>query len=382
MSTPAHPDLVDAGWSDVLAWLPDNLDDLAKRTFGFRRRGKIQSAADLLRIAMAYAALDFSLRSVATWMATHGLGDVSDVAILGRLQRAEGFLAAVLAKLLSSRLQPSPTPPVRYRIRLLDATCLSAPGSVGAEWRAHASYDVATGQIDRIELTDERGGENLSRAGAREGDVVLGDRGYGHARRMLELREGGAHFVVRIGHGMVPLTDCAGTALDPLAFARRRRPKAGRPPRVEAADVFLRDDRQRDHPLRLVVVRKSAEATRKDRAKIAKQASRKGKKPTQRTLDAAAYAFVLTSLPASDADAATVAELYRVRWQVELAFKRWKSIFDLDRLRAYDPNLARAYIYAKLIGACLADTLACTARAFSPWGVPLSPLHLAALRVA
>ena len=142
--------------------------------------------------------------------------------------------------------------------------------------------------------------------------------------------------------------------------------------------MFLRDDVDRAYPFRLVVVRKSEEATRRDRVKIQKEATRKGKAPTRRTLDAAAFAFLITSIPAAHADAATVAELYRVRWQVELNFKRWKSIFDLDRLRAYDPDLARAYIYAKLIAACLADTLARSARAFSPWGVPTSPLTLAA----
>ena len=143
---------------------------------------------------------------------------------------------------------------------------------------------------------------------------------------------------------------------------------AGRPPRVECADVFVRDDVSQAYPFRLVVVRKSAEATRKDREKIRKEASRKGQQPTQRTLDAAAFAFLITSVPAVHADGATLAELYRVRWQVELNFNRWKSIFDLDRLRADDPALARAYIYAKLIAACLADTRARSARAFSPLG--------------
>ena len=68
----------------------------------------------------------------------------------------------------------------------------------------------------------------------------------------------------------------------------------------------------------------------------------------------------------------------RARWQVELNVKRWKSIFDLHWFRAYDPDLARAYIYAKLIASCLAGTLARSARAFSPWGVPTSPFTLAA----
>lgn len=70
----------------MLEWLPRNLDEMVKEEFGFRRRGKIRSAADIVRIAMAYSVLDFSLRSSATWMVTHGLGDISDVAVLGRLR--------------------------------------------------------------------------------------------------------------------------------------------------------------------------------------------------------------------------------------------------------------------------------------------------------
>lgn len=370
-------DLVNAGWNDVLAWLPPDLDELAKTEFGFRRRGAIRGAADLLRIAMTYAVLDFSLRSSATWMATHGLGDVSDVAVLGRLRRSQGFLGRVLAKLLAARVHWGREPALPYRVRLIDATCISAPGADGAEWRVHATYDMATGGIDRIELTDDKGGENLSRAAAGPGDLIVADRGYAHASRLLELFTAGASFLVRTGHSALPMVTSDGQPFDPLAFAKRRRKKPGRPPTVEAAEVFLRDDVAREHAVRLIVVRKSADATRRDREKIVKEAKRKGKEPTQRTLDAAAFAFLVTNVPAERADAATLAELYRVRWQVELNFKRWKSIFDLDRLRADDPDLARSYIYAKLIAACLADTLTRAVRAFSPWGVPTSAHVLA-----
>ena len=51
MSTAVHADLVDTAWHDVLDWLPPNLDEMAREEFGFRRRGKIRSAADVLRIA-------------------------------------------------------------------------------------------------------------------------------------------------------------------------------------------------------------------------------------------------------------------------------------------------------------------------------------------
>jgi len=372
-----HADLVEDAWLDVLDTLPDNLDEMAREEFGFHRRGQIQTGADVLRLCMAYGVLDLSLRSTAAWLASRRLGDISDVAVLGRLRRSWPFLGRLLGKMLEPRLRFEPAPRLKYRVRVIDATCLSAPGAEGAEWRVHATYDVARGGVGRVGLTDEKGGEQLGRASAGPGEILVADRGYAHASRVAEVREAGGHVLVRVGHSAVPLVDAAGAELDPLAYARRKRPRAGRPRRVESTTGFLRDDAAREFPVRLVVVRKTAEATRLARKKATKESRKKGKKPRQRTLDAAAFVFLLTTLPREEADDVTVAELYRVRWQVELAFKRWKSIFDLDRLRAFDPDLARAYILAKLIAATIADTLARQARAFSPWGVRLAPLHMA-----
>ena len=91
------------------------------------------------------------------------------------------------------------------------------------------------------------------------------------------------------------------------------------------------------------------------------------------------FAFLLSSVPNRDAPDEMMAELYRVRWQIELAFKRWKSILRIANLRGDDPDLSRAYVYAKLIGAVLADTMARQWRAFSPYGVPIPLGRLATL---
>lgn len=48
-------------------------------------------------------------------------------------------------------------------------------------------------------------------------------------------------------------------------------------------------------------------------------------------------------------------ELYRLRWRIELAFKRLKSLLRLDRLPAHDKDLARAWIFSHLIAALLIE---------------------------
>jgi hypothetical protein len=378
--TASIPDLLSSGaWADVVAWLPRNLDALAASSHGFQRRRAIKTPADFIRVAMAYSVLDLSLRAVAAWCSDHSIGELSDVAVLGRLRRGWPFLKAVFEELIAAQMREAPRAGPQRRIRLIDATTLSHPGSSGADWRLHATYDPAQGVVDGVELTDGRGGEHLGRVPLRPGDLVVADRGYAHEERIREAREAGADVLVRIGHSAVPMVDKDGTVVDPLQFAVRRRSAAGRPPRAESRGVYLRSDTRRALPLRLIVVRKSREAAERDRRRIEQVARRKGKIPMARTLAACRFAFLLTSVPEAEASDATMADLYRLRWQIELTFKRWKSLLGLAGLRADDPDLARAYIYAKLIAAALADRMTRQWRAFSPYGLPVRDGDLASL---
>ena len=56
------------------------------------------------------------------------------------------------------------------------------------------------------------------------------------------------------------------------------------------------------------------------------------------------YMMYLTSLPRDELDAVAVADLYRIRWQIELAFKRMKSLMGMSRAPAKDAALLRCWI--------------------------------------
>ena len=119
------------------------------------------------------------------------------------------------------------------------------------------------------------------------------------------------------------------------------------------------------------MLRKSEEAAEQTRQKIRQEARKKGCQVDARTLEAAGYIFLFTSLPAEQLKAGEVMELYRFRWQVELAFKRLKSLWDFGSVPVKDPDLARTYIYAKLLIAVLVEDLTETLRSHSPWGFRL-----------
>src|SRR5258708_7426514 len=110
--------------------------------------------------------------------------------------------------------------------------------------------------------------------------------------------------------------------------------------------------------LRLIIRRKDPEQAEAELKRLLKDAKKRGKQPDPRSLEAAKYILLLTSLPASAFPPADILTLYRFRWQIELAFKRFKSLAGLDMLPAKKPELARAWIYARLIVAIIAEQIA------------------------
>ena len=73
-----------------------------------------------------------------------------------------------------------------------------------------------------------------------------------------------------------------------------------------------------------------------------------------------------TTAPRERLDRATVLEIYRLRWQIELLFKRLKSLLDFDELPAHTEPLVRAWLLARLLAAALADRFVNIEPAFPP----------------
>ena len=173
-------------------------------------------------------------------------------------------------------------------------------------------------------------------------------------------------FIVRLNWACVPLTDQSGEPFD-IVDAVRSIPEAA----VCEFNLRLKPDPRRNVPalpVRVVAVRKSEAAAGESRKKLLKMASKKQSTPDPRALEMAAYVVVITSLASNRLAAADVLEIYRFRWQVELVFKRMKSLLDLDGLPAKDPDLARTFIYSKILAALLLDDFTQAFVSFSPWG--------------
>lgn len=354
-------------WKSLLDTLPSgfDLEQTLRESGALVRRREIRSAEVLLRLILVYSLSGWSLRSTAAWAQAHDVAHVSDVALLKRLRKAAPWVGQLLGAKLAERAGESPRP-MPYRLRLVDATTASAPGSKGTDYRVHLGFDLASLRIDRIEVTGAQGGESYSRLEIGQGDLILADRGYCHRHGLAAVRQAGADFLVRINWQNLPLQDSQQQRLDLVQLLEQ----------VQGSEVLdlevttVADTRRgiAALPVRLIVARKPEKAAEAERRRIRREASRKGRKADPRTLKAAAYFFVLTSVPRQDLSAQQALDLYRLRWQIEMAFKRIKGLLHLGDLPVKDPQLAHSYLCAKLLATLMLEDLTQDFLAFSPSG--------------
>jgi hypothetical protein len=346
--------LTDRDWSGLLARLPAGLDlaGTARSEGAFARARGVPSVEALLRLALVYATTPLSLRATVAWAAAAGVAVLSDVALLYRLQRLEGWLGAILAALLGEVVR-APGQLARP-VQIVDATSLGWPGPrKGVAWRIHARLELAPTRFSGLVLTDGSGAERLDRFTPTPGAIVLADRCYARHGGMAAVWSAGADLVVRYGLSSSAVREPGGARVTLNGVLRR----PALPDRLDLP-VELPGPDGRWHPGRLLLVRRPAASAAKSRARIDRKARKRGGTATLKQQRAADWLVLLTTLAAGDWPVERVMDLYRLRWQIELAFKRLKSQTRLADLHAKDPQLARACILAKLILALLVDQLA------------------------
>ena len=361
---------------DILDYLPEvkahlpvgfDLEQTARARGAFTRAREVKNAATLLRLALAYGACGMSLRETCAWAGAAGIASLSDPSLIERLCKAAPWLGDIVAALIARQAKMPGGRWAGYRLRALDATTICEPGADRATWRLHVGYDLASGQVDHVELTDGSGAESLRRLPHRPGDIVLADRGYAKPRDLRPVIEHGADFIVRTGWNALRLVHPDGTAFDLFAALAAQTAPEGE---VAVGVVEDKKDKKAAEPLilRLLIRRKSLQEAKAEQKRLLKEAKKRGKKPDPRTLEAANYILLLSSLPGAAFSAADVLALYRFRWQIELAFKRMKSLAHLDELAAKKPELAQAWIYARLIAILIAEQCAGQVPESSPSG--------------
>jgi hypothetical protein len=346
--------LLNADWQATVERLGGaaNLSTSARESAAFLRPRGVPDAIIMLRLVLAYCLGHRGLRLTAAWAAASGLADISNVALLYRLQQCGRWLEYLVGWMLAQHT----TAVTQGRlIRIIDAT--TVPKAARAErcrngvWRIHSAFDLPSECFGHLVLTEQDGGEQLDRIPVVKDEIRLADAGFVQPRRMAAVLDQGADIVVRIAWRNGRWLDMEGKPFDFVAaFQGAKNGLIDQP-------IWLHQSPGARLNLRLVGVKLPPEAQEAARRRARRAAQKAGYTLSDDGLLAANWVLLATSLSAETFAATDVLALYRLRWRVELAFKRLKSVIGLKRPPGTDKRSARAFILAHLLMILLLEPL-------------------------
>ena len=130
-------------------------------------------------------------------------------------------------------------------------------------------------------------------------------------------------------------------------------------------------------PCRLMAVRVPEEVANQRRRKIRADSRRRGRTPSKRQLTLAGWTVLVSSIPPELLTLDEAFVLMRIRWQIELIFKLWKSHGHIDEWRSEKPWRILCEVYAKVLAMVIQHWILLS----GCWQYPDRSLHKAAQTV-
>jgi len=350
----------DEGWQALRRHLPEQYKQLAiehRQLLIQYGNAKIRDADTLLRFILLHVGANLPLRQTVAVMAEAGGPSLSPMRLHKKMARAAPYLRALVERLVSWPTEGAPEQWGGYVLSAVDATVVCGPGAVGTDARIHTKLRVADVSLAAVEVTDETGGETFCRFAWESGELAVADRAYFTPRGIQHVLDAGADVLVRYRLDGVALQDDRGEALDVLDAVTHLDVD-----QTMDLDVAVKLP-HRIATGRLVAYRLPDDAADRARERLRRE---KGTELSARVFEAAKYVLLFTTAARSRLDAAHCLSAYRLRWQIELQFKRWKSLCGFDLLPNWRDDTTLAWLYAKVLLGALLDRMASIPTELSP----------------
>lgn len=342
---------VKSQWRALSQYLPDNLDEMARqhKAMAFQSHSRIDSASTLVHLVCLWAIGSFSLKTCAAFAEATGLGSISAVAWRKRFMRMRSFLESLLDHLISSVEDTSKARAelfARWQVIAVDGTHVP----VGTNSiRMHWALDLANNKIHQLLFDPDRPnwGETFRNFSPGNAQLWIADRIYCTAVGLQHLVERGAEAIVRYNRNLTIFDGPEkNKVLDPLELAASVVNGA-----VRDLSVWVGTKNGTVIPARLVITRLSKSARKRQIAQLVSSKI----KVTGYSRKLAGYLLVLTTVDKQQMTGEQVLSLYRLRWQIELRFKRAKSLMGLVENRCKTAETAVVWLLAHLVGQLLLD---------------------------
>jgi len=346
-------------FKQLLKILPEGWEAKAKELGALQRAREIKTAEELLWIILLYLTEGKSMAGTSAIANLSGDATMSKIAVFKRIQKSGEWLQWLCKNIYrkAGLLIEKPLWLKDRSVLLIDGSEDAKHGKDRLYFILHYSMELFTLEAREFLITGEETGEkltNFKKLG--KGDIVIADRAYGSLAGIAHLKELGADYVIRLRARAFNIYDEKGQKIDLMKkfsglIAGRCR---------EITGWYTINGRKES--LRICAVRKSVADEQTGLEKLKKS----GILVSELQKEYNKYIIVITSL-GKEVSAGQALELYRMRWQVEMAFKRLKSIFRYNEMPARKSENIKTWFYGKLLLVALCETLVNTGR-FSPSG--------------
>jgi hypothetical protein len=334
----------------IKEYLPTDWEAKCRELGALERGRKVKTPEELLTLNLLYMTEGESLQITSAMLRLAGI-EVNKNAVHERVKGSWRWLQ-YLSKAVCQETGYLIEKPEWLRgkeVCIADGSELSLRGSKGGDYHLHYMFDLFGFSCRQLELTTMQEGEKMSLfSEIRTGDIVMADRNYGNKKAMEHVKAKGAEYVLRLKAGCFNIYDAQGNKLDVLEHGKEL-------DEWESLSIDCYYEYEKDmKPFKICLMRKGSEAAQKTAAKAKKKAKKAQRTISARSMAQNDFIVLATNLPYA---AEQIFELYRARWQIEMVFKRLKSLFGFGNVPAKNPDSVKAWFYGKLLlaGICEAS---------------------------
>jgi hypothetical protein len=352
-----------ANVNELIKRLPEGYERACVETKAMERRREIKTPIDLIKLILLYLVGGFSQVEMSVIAKESEIAKIGDTGFLKKFAKSKDWLAWMVS-------QNVPKPIVEYSLldvfngytlAAIDATNVTEKGRSKQIFRLHYAINLLTMCCLSSKITAQKVGETLKNFNLKEKWIVLGDRAYGTLTSIEHCLVAKADFVLRLKYGAFKLYNADGSEVSLIEKLKKVTSKT-------AADieVYAKLPLLGFYKLRICAIKIPSDKLDKVDRRNKKRASRKQLCTSDEALQMSHYVVVITSLPMT-ITASEIIALYRLRWQVEIYFKRLKTIMDFGNVPLKRADSIEAWMNGKLLIALLVEQMLSEV-SFSPCG--------------
>lgn len=345
---------------DILKQMPEGYKKACWETKAMDRRRGIQDEDTLLTLCLYYS-YENSLIDTKNYALTSFMVNISDVGFMKRFKKCNEWIKWLNKHMIQEKIAIYDVPEKlkTKNVIAIDASNITSKGAVKQTWRLHYAVNLFSMTTEQFKITPESKGESLKNYELHENDLILADRIYATITGIEYCYNAGADYILRIRNKAFKLYDKAGNEVVLSELMK------------DIGDaccdfhLYYMNSAKELKPIRFCAVQKTEEEKAVEQKKLKRKESKKQIKISEETKFSHNYFFVITSLDEAFS-AEEIIALYRLRWQVEMVFKRFKSILNLGSMPTRTAASSEVWLNCKMLIALLIEKLMLSVD-FSPY---------------